>query len=1288
MNTKQQIIRLLYSCIFLVLLYSTAYAQNFSNRGKDFWVGHLGHIDGTGSNFKLYISSTVNTSVTVSVPLQSWSTTASISANSFAIIQVPSSIGYVGCSDCTEQRGIHIISNDDVAVYAHIYASARSDATLLLPTKALAKEYFVNTYTQASGHKSEFLVVASTDSTQIEITPTANTNGGKPAGVPFNVTLQEGEIYQVQSSNDLTGSRVRSITNNNDTCKKIAVFAGSTWTTVGCAGAGSGDNLYEQMYPINTWGKNFVTSPFKSRSGDMFRVLAGRNNTTVTIDGVVKTLNQTDFFDTLLFNAAYITADKPITLAQYARTQDCDNNTGDPLMIILSPIEQSINNVLLYNSPEQNITGNYINVVMKTADIGTCLLDGNTITFNPVPSNPIYSYSQNTVTDGSHTLVADSGFNATAYGFGNPESYGYLAGTNIKTIEYQSFSISPNPPCVGTIVTFESNTSYQPTAWKWNFGDGDSSNLENVTHVYSNPGTYIVTLITTNSSACVPTYDTSSYSLVVNGTPNVNFTAPDICIGEPMVFTDSTAIVENATLTSWSWNFGDGGSSLLQNTNHTYATCDSFIVKLIVTSNNGCVDSITKNVVVHCLPVADFSAESVCFNTETLFIDSSVAPNTDSITTWNWTFGDGNYSNNNLPGHTYATPGIFPTKLVVTSNYGCSDSVTKNVEVYHNPTSYFTANNVCWGDSVYFHDSSTIVGPASINSHLWLFGDGTPTNSQVNPVYFYSNPGTYSVALLVQSTDGCSGFYAQTINVFDFPKSVFQVNNVCLYDSALFNNTSVSPSMGSIASWLWSFGDSSNPDSINYNTQHIYSSPGEYVVSLVTRSSNLACSDTTTDTLTIYPLPIASFVSEEVCLNNITNFTDSSTVPLGSIIEWGWDFSDGENAVNQNPTHTFSTHGAHNVQLIVKSSNGCLDSITQIAIVHALPDAQFNFQNVCHNQPVLLTSNSSIPNNPSSDIITNWAWSLGDSSNTINTENANHLYASAGSYNVQLVVESTFGCKDSVVNTIFVNPNPTVEFTATDTINCSPLCTTLQNTSFVSTGTIASWSWNLGDGSPAENIQNPTHCYNNQSNTTITISPSLTATSDSGCVTTITKNNYLTILPNPIAQFNTSPTNAPITNPVITVSNSSTGADYWTWNFGDSDSSFVESPEPHLYADTGIYQITLITSTQLGCFDTTQQTIIIEPSFLIYIPNAFTPNGDEINDSFIPKGAYINKFEMLIFDRWGNLVYKTDDLNKPWDGKVKNGAEPAQTDVYIYSINLSNFKNEIYKYKGTVTLIR
>ena len=1257
-------------------------SQVFSNLGKDFWVGHMGHIDGAGSNFKLYISSTVNTSGVVSVPLQGWSMPFTITANTFTIIQVPSATAYVGCSDCIQQKGIHITSNDSVAAYAHIYASARSDATLLLPTQVLGKEYYAMCFTQEGSEKSEFLIAASDDSSKVEITPTANTLGGHAANVPFVVTLQRGEVYQVQSHTDLTGSKILAL--NTDSCKKLAVFAGSTWTSLGCGGASSGDNLYEQMYPPNTWGKNFVTSPFKTRVGDMFRVMARSNGTTVTINGAAVSLNQTQYFDTLLIVPAYISADKPITLAQYARTQNCDGNLGDPLMIILSPVEQAINNVLLYSSPEQNITGEYINAVMKTADIGSFLLDGAPVVFNPVPANPLYSYSQSTVAVGSHTLAADSGFNSIAYGFGSIESYGYLGGTRIRNLQQQTMAVNPQPACNGDTISFAGDASDVPTSWKWYFGDTATAYQKNTKHVYADSGTYIVSLVTAYADGCLSQQDSIFKTIHISGKPVVNFTSPEVCLGKPMVFTDSSTLPQGGALSSWKWNFGDGNYSVLQNISHTYAVCDTFRVKLIALSNNGCKDSTQKTVRVNCLPRANFSASSVCRNQSTVFADSS----TGSIVSRSWYFGDNSAVNTSInPSYMYANSGTYNVKLVVTSSSGCLDSITKPVKVYYNPVVGFTYSNVCFGDSMHFINTSTVDTSSSIIHNLWVFGDGSASSILQSPSHYYTASGTYAVILAATTINGCSNAFTASVQTFDRPVSAFTFPNACLTDSASFTNTSLSPSMGTISNWSWNFGDASGLNTTAWSPNHLYGAPGTYNITLITHSSNLGCADTLHDSIVVYPMPVPNFSFSNVCLEQVMNFYDSSIVSSGSIAGRIWNFGDGSpSGLVQNPNHTYSSPGTYAVKLTALSNHGCKDSILKNSVVHPLPSAQFSRLDVCDGSSVHFTDLSSIL---ATDTIHTHIWDFGDASAVSTGQNEAHLYSSWGTDTVKLLIVSSFGCRDSISKIVTVNPNPVVKFTAVDTIGCEPLFVSFQNLSSIPAGDNAGKIWDFGDGSPAASAANPIHSYSNDSlSVTKFYSVTLTVTSDSGCVSSLTKHFFITVFPKPAAVFTAQPQTTLITNPVISIVDLSAGGSYWHWNFGDQDTSSVFSPLPHTYADTGTYTITLITSTHYGCSDTAYQTVVIEPDFLFYIPNSFTPDGDGINDSFTGKGIFIREYSMSIFDRWGNLIFFTDDITKPWDGKANHGTETSQRDVYVYSISVTDFKNKKHSYKGTVTLVR
>ncbi|MCE9538033.1 MAG: PKD domain-containing protein, partial [Bacteroidetes bacterium] len=586
---------------------------------------------------------------------------------------------------------------------------------------------------------------------------------------------------------------------------------------------------------------------------------------------------------------------------------------------------------------------------------------------------------------------------------------------------------------------------------------------------------------------------------------------------------------------------------------------------------------------------------------------------------------------------------------------GCADTITKPVEVYYNPITNFTYSNVCLGDTMYFNNTSFIDTSASISTYLWVFGDGTASSNLQNPKHKYASSGAFNVPLVTSTTDLCTDAANFSVKVFDPPSANFTLNNTCLFNPALITNTSINPVMGTLASWSWNFGDGTPLDSTVWSPSHLYTTPGNYQITLTTLSSNLGCPDTLKDSIIVYPMPVANFGFMDVCLNEVMNFNDSSIVSSGTITGWSWNFGDGS-ALNilEDPNHTYTNTGTYIVTVIVNTNNGCKDTLSKNVVVHPLPVAQYNTANVCDGTIVQFTDLSSIA---SSDTIQSWNWNYGDASPFSTNVNTSHLYAGPGSYFVELLIISTFGCSDSITKTSVINPNPIVNFVGNDTIGCEPLCISFQNLSSVPTGYNALWLWDFGDGSPTSNLENVQHCYISDSIfSPYPLNVSLQVTSDSGCVTTGSKSNYVIVYPNPIANFTVQPEVTTIVNPIISINDASTGTNFWSWNFGDLDTASLYNPLPHTYADTGTYVITLITSTQYNCLDTSYQTIIIEPDFVFYIPNSFSPNDDGVNDSFSGKGIFISKYEMRIFDRWGNLIFFTDNINKEWDGKANHGA--------------------------------
>ncbi|MFY9308182.1 MAG: PKD domain-containing protein, partial [Bacteroidia bacterium] len=420
------------------------------------------------------------------------------------------------------------------------------------------------------------------------------------------------------------------------------------------------------------------------------------------------------------------------------------------------------------------------------------------------------------------------------------------------------------------------------------------------------------------------------------------------------------------------------------------------------------------------VPVAAYSKTDECDGSPATFTDGSTIAS-GAISSWSWDFGDGSPANTiPSPNHLYAAPGQYQAQLIVSNNQGCADSITKTVNIFYNPVAAFSQNNVCLGDSMQFTNTSTIDNSTSITAYTWSFGDGSPTSSSASPSHYYSTQGTYTVTLIATSADACSDTVSSLVHVYDQPSASFTYSNVCLTDSALLINTSSAPSIGSIASFKWSFGDGSPVDSSTLSPKHLYAAPGTYTITLSAYSSNLGCADTATSSITVFPIPVANFGLSDICLSDSASFHDSSGISTGTVFSWIWNFGDGSSAVTQHPKHKYAAAGTYTVTLVAISNNSCRDTVYKTIKVHALPVAQFTVPiNTCHGNQTVFNEASTIP---ASDTIQAWSWNFADGSPLLNqqTVTGGHLYAATGTYNVSLITTSSFGCKDTITKTLFV----------------------------------------------------------------------------------------------------------------------------------------------------------------------------------------------------------------------------------------------------------------------------
>jgi gliding motility-associated-like protein len=938
--------RVFYTIVIPLLLFVANNAYSQSNKGTEFWTGFMAHNNDVGgargSNMVLYITSDVSTSGKVEIGgglLQNFT----VIANQVTFVDIPTS-AYLSGFGKFSNSGIHITSAKPIAVYAHIYASNVSGATLLLPVNAMGKEYISLNYTQISNAPigtpaySTFAIIGTEDNTSVSITPSAQLLDGSAANVAFTITLNKGEIYQGLAVTDLTGTKIQSVSNNTGTCKKIAVFSGSSRIAVGCSINGnnpSSDNLFQQVYPTSTWGKNYVTAPLAARPFDVYRIVLSTPNTNVTLNG--SAVAQSNFVNGLYLEFTstetnVISADKPIQVVQYSPTQyqtlGCGVNrtngdVGDPEMIYLSPVEQGLNHVTLYSTGYYAITQSYINVVIPSSAASTFTLDGIPyINFKQVPGS-IYSYAQIPVALGTHTINAAVPFNAIAYGFGNTESYGYAAGTNLQDLnEYVVLKDPQNPTTTQTTgcsnITYKIQTTipYKTTNIVWKidgvtvFTDTNpivksttvKDGITLFTYEYNAPinfiaGTHIVIATVFNPIAdiCGSNQDIEN-GFTITEPPGPDFDVAAVnCLGDLTAFTDKTILTSGNSVKTWLWDFGDNTTSGDQSPAHKYAAGGNYSVRLTVTDYNGCVNiSSPKTVHITARPTAGFNISTPNCPGQTITFNNTSSSTEGVINKWSWNYGDGDTTTvtNGLPvTHTYATAGTYSVKLTVTTDKGCtSDVLTKTVIVNPLPVVDFVTPDVCLADgAAQFKDNSSIADHTEAGfTYLWNFGDSKSTaannkSTLKNPAHTYSTVGVYNVTLTVTSQNGCATTLQKSFTVNGSnPVADFKPNNGCSTDDIIFDDLSTVDAYN-ITKIVWDFGDGSAPETYTTAIMHtnkkythhytLFNTPAQRTYSVrMDVYSGQTCARSITKDVIVYANPVIS-----LSVNNTPIVTGGNT---------------------------------------------------------------------------------------------------------------------------------------------------------------------------------------------------------------------------------------------------------------------------------------------------------------------------------------------------------------------------------------------------------------------------
>lgn len=402
--------------------------------GSDFWLAFPQNIDAGALSFS--ISGAAAGSGTVSVPGHDWSQDFTVTPGQVTNVALPSEV-QVTSADGVSNDGIHITASTDVAVYGVNFIPSTSGAYLGLPTAALGDRYRILAYNPLAGElPSQLTVVGTQDGTTVTVTP-QNDLGSHPAGVPYTVNLDQGQVYQLADNNtDTTGTVIESTA-------PVAVFGGDQCTDVP-SDAYACDHLVQQLPPTSAWGTDFLSVRFASRNaGDTYRVLANEDNTDVSVNGsLVDTLDAGQYWEGVLPDAATgtgsegfeIQTSKPTLVAQYGNGSDFDASTGDPMMMLVPPAGQYLDSYTVA-APDTGYSP-YASLVVPTDDVGAVTLDGNTVPaedFNAIGGSG-YSGAQLTLSAGTHSFNGPHPFGLNIYEWGDYDGFGFPGGMAMKKI--------------------------------------------------------------------------------------------------------------------------------------------------------------------------------------------------------------------------------------------------------------------------------------------------------------------------------------------------------------------------------------------------------------------------------------------------------------------------------------------------------------------------------------------------------------------------------------------------------------------------------------------------------------------------------------------------------------------------------------------------------------------------------------------------------------------------------------------------------------------------------------
>lgn len=800
-----------------------------------------------------------------------------------------------------------------------------------------------------------------------------------------------------------------------------------------------------------------------------------------------------------------------------------------------------------------------------------------------------------------------------------------------------AYGINDDRQCSSSNLFMLSDSSIGHTSivtWEWNVATLDTLTSQNVAaYSFAQADSFDIRLVVTNDLGC---RDTITKQVIVDSMPRAEFSIADTfqCLSGNSYTYNNQSVTEYGVISSL-WSLGDGSTLASDSiSNYTYTYSDTMEVKLLVTNENLCQDSITYAVVVMPQPSVSWveNLDSQCFNNQ-----NYVLTNTSTIAygtlAYNWIYDTRSAATTDLTVTDFSNYGSTDIKLIAESDSNCIDSISKTLYVRSAPQSIFhiADSQQCFRDHVFQLRDSSINADQPITTRLWKFSDGT-TYSTINVLNKqFATHDTFLVDLIAGTANGCLDTATKTIIVDPMPVAAFTTNDTaqCLNINDFVYTSNATIPYGTI-SYLWAFGDDtlSTTPTID-STVHTYLSYDSLRVAHWVTSA-LGCSDTAYQDVIIYPNPIADFTIpvNYMCFSgNSFDFINNSTIGY-SDITYDWDLGDGTLTTDTSIYNkNYTAYGFYDVKLIVESEHGCLDSMSDRTGVAPKPFADFE---IVSDSLQCLTGNSFNFENKSTvptGWLTDYAWNFMDGTLFDSSFNVPaKTFAYADTFWVRSTIISNDGCKDSIDKRIVVWPQANINFDINDSLQCfNTNSFDYTNQTNIEYG-VLSYSWNFGDGTTSNATSEIGHTY-----AVDTFYVQLASISDVGCTDTIIKE--VEIYPSSVPSFSIADDVQCFNYNSFDFSNTSTlstGSMTYVWDLGNGSSTIATDTSEVTYANADTFSVKLVSTTNYNCADSVSAILYVHPNPIPSFAINDTRQCFNLNDflftntSSIQTGSYTN----------------------------------------------------------------